>query len=194
MKLISGLIWVMLISGVWFSAVKSPAILSEDEQTALKTIFQHEKLAHDASQVFYNKWQQPIFERIAANEQAQLEAMRILLERYQKNEAQPNDERWQNFYQKTIEKGLESEISALRAAALIEEVTIQNLHHTQKIGADRKDIAHVRASLVRASRNHLRVLARMLEARQAAYSPQILETNQWELIVDTEQKYHAAAK
>ncbi len=192
MKLVSGLIWIILISGVWFSAVKSPAILTESEQIALQAIFQHEKMAHDASQVFYNKWQQPVFKRIAANEQAQLQAMHILLERYQDNEERATDESWQNFYKNTIENGLGSKTEALRAAALIEETTIRNIRKAKHLCADRKDIAHVCESLMRASRNHLRVLVRMLEARQAAYSPQILTAAEWESIVNSEQEHQQA--
>lgn len=182
MKLISVMIWFMLISGVWLSSVQSPMILTETEQAALQTIYERGKLAHDVALKFYEAWESPIFKYIAENEQAQLDALDILLTRYDLEQPSALS------MDKNIAQGQEDMLNALETSAQIEETTIQHLQQALAAISDRKDITDVYEELLRGSRNHLRVLVRTLETQHISYSPKVLDPASFNVIVTSDQE------
>ncbi|MFA4646070.1 DUF2202 domain-containing protein [Pyrococcus kukulkanii] len=93
---------------------------------------EEDKLAHDIYTKLYEKWGLKIFRNIENNESIHLNAVRLLLKKY--NIPDPTKDEGigdfknpelQELYNKLIEEGMKSEIDALKVGALIEETNIR---------------------------------------------------------------------
>ena len=141
--------------------------LSATEQASLLYMREEEKLARDVYNAFYARYGLRVFSNIAASEQAHMDAVLTLLNRYGLADpaaAAPgvfNNDDLQALYDDLIDQGNASLTAALQAAVLIEETDIADLQDGLAL-TSHADLRAVYNNLLRASQNHLRAFSRQL--------------------------------
>ncbi|AHL22722.1 DUF2202 domain-containing protein [Thermococcus nautili] len=165
--------------------------LTPEEKKGLLYMVEEEKLAHDVYTKLYEKWGLPIFKNIAESESTHVNAVRLLLEKYNLTDPTQNEgvgefqnEELQKLYDQLIEMGSKSEIDALKVGALIEETDIKDLEEWLAL-TDKLDIITVYENLMKGSRNHLRSFVSQLESRGVTYEPQVLPKDEFEEIINS---------
>ena len=149
--------------------VTTPATtpLSATEKESLLYMREEEKLARDVYNAFYTRYGLRVFSNIATSEQAHMDAVLTLLNRYGLADpaaAAPgvfNNDDLQALYDDLIDQGNASLTAALQAAALIEETDIADLQDGLGL-INHADLRAVYNNLLRASQNHLRAFSRQL--------------------------------
>ena len=141
--------------------------LSATEKESLLYMREEEKLARDVYTAFYDRYGLRVFSNIAASEQAHMDAVLTLLNRYGLADpaaAAPgvfNNDDLQALYDDLIDQGNASLTAALQAAVLIEETDIADLQDGLAL-TSHADLRAVYNNLLRASQNHLRAFSRQL--------------------------------
>ena len=141
--------------------------LSATEKESLLYMREEEKLARDVYNAFYARYGLRVFSNIAASEQAHMNAVLTLLNRYGLADpaaAAPgvfNNDDLQALYDDLIDQGNASLTAALQAAVLIEETDIADLQDGLAL-TSHADLRAVYNNLLRASQNHLRAFSRQL--------------------------------
>ncbi|MFA4641253.1 DUF2202 domain-containing protein [Pyrococcus kukulkanii] len=170
--------------------------LSEEEKEALLYMIKEEKLARDVYLTLYEKCNLTVFEMIAQSEQRHMDAVLMLIEKYNLTAPLTLDEvgvfenqELQELYNKLI--GMTTDkVEALKVGALIEETDIQDLEGwLTKV--DNQDIIQVFGNLMKGSENHLRAFVRNLEVRRVSYEPQVLSEDQVNEILSSQWHGHA---
>lgn len=158
----------------------APGNLSESEIEALQFMREEEKLARDVYQALYTAWQVPAFQNISRSEQAHMDAVKNLLDRYGIQDPASSqagaftNPSLQSLYDQIASRGQQSEEEALRVGALIEETDIQDLQIRLEQTTN-PEVRQVFESLLAGSYNHLRAFARQIEKRTGlAYQPVVL--------------------
>ena len=159
----------------------------------IRFMSEEEKLARDVYNVVYELWGQPVFRNIASSEQAHMDAIRTLIERYGVDDPaagnEPGkftDEDLQGLYDELVEKGSESLEDALRVGAAIEEIDIQDLQMYME-ETEAADVLQVYENLMRGSRNHLRAFVSTLERQsREVYEPEYLDQDLYEDIIEND--------
>ena len=133
--------------------------LTTEEQTALRYIYEEEKLARDVYTVLYDKWQLKIFYNIKQSEQNHMDAMKNLLDYYKvpydvKGPGVFTDKYLQEAYDSLVSTGLISVVEALNVGVTIEETDIVDLDFYLG-NFTYKNIVNVYKNLKAASLNHL---------------------------------------
>lgn len=149
--------------------VTTPATtpLSATEKESLLYMREEEKLARDVYNAFYTRYGLRVFSNIATSEQAHMDAVLTLLNRYGLADpaaAAPgvfNNDDLQALYDDLIDQGNASLTAALQAAVLIEETDIADLQDGLAL-TSHTDLRAVYNNLLRASQNHLRAFSRQL--------------------------------
>ncbi len=157
---------------------------------------QEEKLAHDVYLTLYNKWHLRIFENIAKSEQTHMNAVKMLIEKY--NLTDPNEgkglgefenPKFTKLYEELVAEGSKSVLDALKVGAMIEELDIVDLqkclNHTNK-----RDIRLVYENLKRGSENHLRAFVSQIERMSGKYVPKYLSEKEFEEIIKSRVSSH----
>jgi hypothetical protein len=141
--------------------------LSATEKESLLYMREEEKLARDVYNAFYDRYGLRVFSNIAASEQAHMDAVLTLLNRYSLADPAPaaagvfhNDD-LQALYDDLIDQGNQSLTAALQAAVLIEQTDIADLQDSLAL-ITHADLRAVYSNLLRASQNHLRAFSRQL--------------------------------
>lgn len=165
--------------------------LSTAEADALVFMREEEKLARDVYQLLYAQWGQNVFNNIASSEQQHMDAVALLLTRY--NLPDPaagmavgmfNDARVQDLFNTLMSQGQTSLVGALTVGATIEDLDIKDL--TDRIAAtDNTDIALVFGNLMKGSRNHLRAFISQLSGQGVTYTPQYITQEEFDAIIDS---------
>lgn len=170
--------------------------LSNDEISSLRFMREEEKLARDVYLKLYDEWKLTPFLHIAESEQNHMDAVWMLLNKYNLNDPVTNDAEGifvdptlKQMYTDLIAQGLKSEIDALKVGALIEEVDINDLQLALDNTFDNQDFIHVYNNLLKGSRNHLRAFYKNLEMRNVTYMPQVLSQEAFDAIVYSEKEY-----
>lgn len=166
--------------------------LSLEEIQAILYMREEEKLARDVYLTLYEKWGEPIFNNIAQSEQAHMDMVLALIEKYNltdpaagKDIGEFENPELQKLYDQLIEQGMQSEVAALEVGALIEEVDIKDLEEWLA-KTDNEDIKYVFENLMMGSRNHLRAFTNVLSRQYGiTYEPQILPQDEYEAIVNS---------
>jgi hypothetical protein len=141
--------------------------LNQDEVDALHWMREEEKLARDVYLALYEQWELPIFWRIASSEQRHMDAVGMLLEKYEiadpalEQVGEFSDPSLNALYNELVAKGLTSQEDALYVGATIEDLDIYDLQRLLTL-ADNKDIGIVFGNLLKGSMNHLRAFTRLL--------------------------------
>jgi len=164
--------------------------LNDTERDGLLYMAEEEKLARDVYENSYETHQLPIFQNIASAEQTHIDAVKVLIDRYDL-EISSTDERGlfvdaklQTLYGELVERSNESLKQALQVGALIEEIDIVDLQ-THMNETDNDDIILVYENLEKGSRNHLRAFVGTMERYGFAYLPQVLSQEEFDEIANS---------
>ena len=165
--------------------------LSAEEADAILFMREEEKLARDAYDLFYQLWNQNIFDNISSAEQTHMDALLLLIERYGLVDPIANDVagifenvELQGLYDALIAIGQNSMVDALMAGAEIEEVDIIDLQIRLET-SDNQDIALIFDNLTKGSRNHLRSFVSNLEKQGIIYIPLHLSQEEFDEIINS---------
>lgn len=144
--------------GVQLTAIPA-SDLSAEEAAALLFMREEEKLARDVYNQMYALWGQPVFQNIAASEQAHMDEIKLLLDRYGLSDpalgpGQFTDPSLQALYSQLIAQGSISVTEALNVGGLVEQTDIADLQ-ARLAQTDNADIQLVYTNLMNASYNHL---------------------------------------
>jgi hypothetical protein len=165
--------------------------LSVEEAEGLILMREEEKLARDVYRTLYAEWGLPIFANIAGSEQRHTDAIKVLIDRYAL--ADPvtddtvgvfSDAKFQALYEELVATGRESLTGAFRVGATIEDLDIHDLNGALA-ATDNSDIETVYLNLQKGSRNHLRAFVGQLESLGDSYSPQYLDPDSVEEILNS---------
>jgi hypothetical protein len=176
-------------NGTGTSVLDIPASdLISEEAAALIFMREEEKLARDVYTALYGIWGQPTFTNIAASEQAHMDEVKLLLDRY--NLADPalepgsfTDPNLQALYDQLLAQGSISLAEALKVGAAIEEIDILDLQE-RLAQTDNADIQQVFNNLMMGSENHLRSFTSVLETQTGeAYAPQYMNLEVYQAIL-----------
>ena len=176
--------------GTGISVLDIPASdLTLEETASLLFMREEEKLARDVYNALYEIWGQPTFTNIAASEQAHMDEIKLLLDRY--NLADPalepgsfSDPELQALYDQLVAQGSVSLADALKVGAAIEEIDILDLEERLAL-TDNADIQQVFNNLMMGSYNHLNAFAGVLSTQTGeTYRPQYLNAEAYAAIVN----------
>jgi hypothetical protein len=180
--------------GQWRCALPAASGEPLDSQQAeqLKQMRQEEKLARDVYQTLASKWNVPQFANIRQAEARHMDALVMLLKRYQIQDPITDytvgtfsDPQYEKQYEQLVAQGSKSLVEAYRVGAEIEERDIADLRAASKI-TEQQDVRFVYDNLERASRNHLRRFLAMLQGLQQPYEAKHLEQAELERIADSD--------
>jgi hypothetical protein len=165
--------------------------LSDEEIAGLLYMREEEKLARDVYITLYQKYGIRVFNNISSAEQTHTDAIKLLLEKYSLTDPVQNDaignfvnQDLQNLYNQLVESGSVSDVDALKAGALIEEVDILDLINQINEKVDNQDIIYVYNNLKKGSENHLRAFVKNLSKRSVVYSPVYLDIDTYNAIIN----------
>lgn len=159
--------------------------LSSDETASLLFMREEEKLARDVYNALFTLWGQPTFQNIAASEQAHMDEVKLLLDRYGLSDpaldpGQFTDPTLQALYDQLIAQGSVSLTDALKVGAAIEEIDILDLQ-TRLPQTDNADIQWVYNNLMSGSINHLNAFTSvLLQTTGETYQPQYLSAEAYQ--------------
>jgi len=161
--------------------------LNDEEAASLLYMREEEKLARDVYNALYTIWGQPTFQNIAASEQAHMDEVKQLLDRYDLTDpalapGQFTDANLQALYDQLVAQGSASLADALKVGAAIEEIDIQDLQ-TRLADTDNADIQWVFNNLMSGSYNHLNAFTSvLLQTTGETYQPQYLSADEYQSI------------
>ena len=164
--------------------------LNSTEIESLLFMREEEKMARDVYITLYGAWNDAVFDNIAKSEQEHMDAIKVLLDKY--NLADPvidsigvfNDQELQILYDELLASGEVSHMEALYVGALIEEVDMRDIQEAID-SIENEDIIRTYESLLKGSRNHLRSFVSKIEAQGAVYEATVLTQEEVDAIVDS---------
>ncbi len=162
--------------------------LNAEEAASLLYMREEEKLARDVYNTLYTVWGQPTFQNIASSEQAHMDEIKQLLDRYGLTDpalapGQFTDASLQALYDKLVAQGSISLADALKVGAAIEEIDILDLQ-TRLAQTDNADIQMVYNNLMNGSYNHLKAFTgALLQQTGEVYQPQYLSADAYQSII-----------
>ncbi len=152
---------------------------------------QEEKLAHDVYITLYNKWHLQIFKNIANSEQTHMNAVKMLIEKYNltdpdkgKGIGEFENPNFTKLYRELVAEGNKSVLDALKVGAIIEELDIVDLQHCLN-NTNKSDIKIVFENLMKGSRNHLRAFVSTMERMGYNYKPKYLSEEEFKQIISS---------
>jgi len=166
------------------------AELSVAEKEMIDYMIEEEKLAYDVYVTLYNTHQLAIFSNISNSELSHMEAVRLLMEKYNvPNTASTtigvfNNEHLQELYDALVAQGSQSVTDALTVGATIEDVDIYDLDAYLEETIN-PDIISVFDFLNCGSRNHLRGFVQQLSALEVSYVPQYITQDYFDQIIQS---------
>ena len=154
--------------------------LNQNEIDALLFMREEEKLARDVYLTLYEKWNLAIFNNIARSEQQHMDAVKILLDRYNLEDpmlgeiGEFENQTLQELYDELISKGSESVQDAMLVGGAIEEIDILDLKEGLTESTN-PDVIRVFESLLRGSYNHLKAFVNNYNRQSGeTYQPQYM--------------------
>ena len=177
------------VAGTGLALPAATDSLSAEEAEALLFMREEEKLAHDVYVALYDLWKVNTFTNIAASEQAHMDAVLQLIQRYGLTDSASTqagvftNPELQTLYNTLMAQGKLSLADALKVGAAIEEVDIRDLQDlSAKI--DNADLLQVFANLEKGSESHLRAFTTALTAQTGeTYTPQFLDQDTYTAIL-----------
>ncbi|PKO02682.1 MAG: hypothetical protein CVU43_06720 [Chloroflexi bacterium HGW-Chloroflexi-5] len=166
--------------------------LSQAEIDALFYMREEEKLARDVYLFLASQWGLPAFSNIAKSEQAHMDSLLELFDRYDLTDSASaeagvfNNVDLQALYNQLIAQGSISAEEAFKVGAAIEEIDILDLQ-VRLTQTDHEDIQQVFNSLLMGSYNHLNAFVGNLSNRYGiTYEPQYISSDLYQQILSTE--------
>ena len=164
--------------------------ISTFERESLLFMREEEKLARDVYQYLYQKWGAKIFTNIAASEQTHMDAVLLLLQKYNlpdpasgKPAGSFSDPRLQTLYASLTAQGSTSVLDGYIVGATIEDLDLFDLYAALE-SVDNQDISFVYSNLAKGSRNHLRSFYRNILAAGGSYQPQYISQEEFDAIIN----------
>lgn len=166
--------------------------ISDTEKQALLHMREEEKLARDVYRTLYERWGLRVFSNIAASEQRHMDAVKILLLKYNIEDPVKDDSvgvfsnpEMTKLYEELVAKGLQSPADALMVGATIEDLDIYDLQKWL-LKVDNTDIVFVFSNLKKGSENHIRAFARILKNQYGiTYKAQYITQEELDLILSS---------
>ncbi|MFD3394062.1 DUF2202 domain-containing protein [Aquirufa sp. OSTEICH-129V] len=165
--------------------------LDSVEKERILFIREEEKLAYDVYQTMYDKYGSKIFQNIPNSELSHMEAMLIIIKKYQlvdPMDTNPRgkfeDQNLQLLYTSLVSQGNVSLLSAYQVGAKIEELDIFDLNKSIAI-TNNQDVRLVYDFLNKGSRNHLRSFYKNLKNVGGSYSPIFITQAEFDAIVNS---------
>jgi len=166
--------------------------LNDAEIESILFMREEEKLARDVYLTLYDQYNLRVFNFIPRSEQAHMNALKVLIDRYELTDPVANDvigvfqnEDLQQLYTDLVEQGSVSEIEALKVGALIEEIDILDLDHAlAEVIEDNLDMTRIYTNLRRGSTFHLRAFVWNLKVRGEIYTPQVMDQETYDEIIN----------
>jgi hypothetical protein len=165
--------------------------LSDAELWGLTYMYEEEKLARDVYLTLHKSWKIKILKNIANSEQRHMNALKLLLQKYDIPIPVPTDEvgffsnnQLQKLYHELVSQGEMAAADAVQVGATIEDLDIFDLkeYYSQ---ADNSDIRTVYQNLMKGSRNHLRAFVRHLKKYGVSYEAQYLSQEEVDAIISS---------
>ena len=165
--------------------------LSDAEIWSLTYMYEEEKLARDVYLTLHKSWKIKIFKNIANSEQRHMNALELLLQKYDIPLPIQNDKvgffsnsKLQQLFHQLVAQGETSPKDAVYVGATIEDLDIYDLkeYYSQ---ADNSDIRTVYQNLMKGSRNHLRAFVRHLNRYGVTYKAQYLSQDEVDEILNS---------
>ena len=172
------------------TGTSSRVALSVTESDSLLFMREEEKMARDVYLTLYGLWNDEIFNNIASSEQEHMDAIKLLLDKYDLLDPVIDgvglftDPELQALYDNLVERGEKSRMEALYVGALIEEVDMRDIQEAIE-ETQHLDIINVYENLLKGSRNHLRSFVGKIEDEGAVYEAQVLTQEEVDEIVDS---------
>lgn len=165
--------------------------LDDLETASLLYMREEEKLARDVYLTFNETWNNRIFTNISESEQRHMDAMKLLIDRYELDDpAEGNpigsftNPDLQKLYDQFIEQGSASLIEALTVGATIEETDLIDIQNAIDTEVNNEDILTVYEHLKAGSANHLNAFVRNLAKQGVEYEPQFLSQEEYDQYVN----------
>lgn len=165
--------------------------LEDAEKVRILFIREEEKLAYDVYQTMYDKYGVKIFQNIPNSELSHMEAMLIIIKKYQlvdPMDTNPRgkfeDQNLQLLYTSLVSQGNVSLLSAYQVGAKIEELDIFDLNKSIAV-TNNQDVRLVYDFLNKGSRNHLRSFYKNLKNVGGTYSPIFITQAEFDAIVNS---------
>ena len=165
--------------------------LSAAEAEALQFMREEEKMARDVYLALYAIWGVPVFDNIAASEQAHMDAVGYLLDSFGITDPAAGQAQGvftnpdlQALHDQFVSQGSASLAAALLAAGAIEETDILDLQ-ARLAQSENTAVIQVFENLLAGSENHLRAFAGNYERQPGeAYQPQLLSQEAYLAIIN----------
>lgn len=165
--------------------------LTEREINGLQFMREEEKMARDVYLTLYDQWSLLPFKNISKSEQAHMDAILSLLNRYDlddpaagKGIGEFTNPDLQKLYDDLIAQGSQSAVEALRAGALIEEVDIVDIQRLLDEDFESEDIEFVMSNLLRGSGFHLKAFVWNLKKYSIVYQPKVLDNDTFNELIN----------
>ena len=167
-------------------------LLSIEETASLIFSREEEKLARDVYFAMIEKWGTKIFSNISTSEQTHMDAMLMLLKKYQITDPVGsnavgvfNNPALQTLYNQLVADGKVSALKAFTVGATIEDLDIFDLNNALK-NIDNQDIQLVYSMLIKGSRNHLRSFYNNILKVGGTYTPQYITQAEFDAIIKSD--------
>ena len=165
--------------------------LSEAEVWGMTYMYEEEKLARDVYLTLYESWKIKILSNIANSEQRHMDALKLLLQKYDIPLPVLSDEvgffsnsELQKLYNELVSQGKKAPVDAVRVGATVEDLDIFDLKD-YLAEADNSDIRTVYQNLMKGARNHLRAFVRHLSRYGETYEAQYLSQEEVDEILNS---------
>ncbi len=166
--------------------------LPDVEAATLTFLREEEKLSRDLYLNFFDLWQNPVFDNVAAAEQRHMDSIKMLLDRYGLVDPVQDDTvgtftnaDLADLYDELVARGAVSAEAALYAAAYNEEQDIVDL---QKAIAEstHADVTKAYENLLVGCRNHLRIFVAQIEIVGLVYEAQVMSQEEVDEIINSD--------
>lgn len=165
--------------------------LSQDEKDSILFIREEEKLARDVYLTLSEKHNIQIFRNISSSEQTHMDTMKTLIDKYKLTDSMKSDQRgdfnnpeFTELYNDLVKQGSDSQISALKVGATIEDLDISDLNK-RLLTTDNQDIKLAFEKLRAGSENHMRAFVKNLKNQGSDYTPQYISQTDYEAIISS---------
>ena len=167
------------------------ATVTSAEVFELQYLREEEKLARDVYLTLSERWQLPIFFNIAGAEQRHMDSVLMVLEAHEIPDPVVDDTvgafangELASLYMDLVARGELTLVDALSVGATIEDLDLADLYDLLAM-TDNSRIRLVAQNLAKGSRNHLRGFVTALVAQGGTYTPEFLDLDTYEAIVDS---------
>ncbi len=166
--------------------------ISSDEEAGLIFMREEEKLARDVYLSLYEVWGLDVFNNVAKSEQAHMDALKMLLDKYQiadpvldESVGAFTDYHFTEVFEALVAKGSESLEGALQVGTQIEDLDMRDIVESIEVIEGNDDIVMVYEELLKGSRNHLRSFWKVLVKNGFTYTPLYISQEEFDAVINS---------